>query len=307
MGCITIVTRRPQILVDNVSAVLRQRLIRLFTTAWIGWSVCLPAAADDVSPPDGQSVAGESINEKGESFPPLFEPTRFPLDFVSDRTDLVGDADIDAYYGLLDYVRKVDPAALRQAAADHREQRWNATEFADWPLEEFPLYFDLTQNPKAYRGKPIALTGHVQLHHADHPENDFGLDPVHIAYLYTDDSQNHPARIVFTENPDNVPVGEQVVSGITTTGYFFKLYRYEDREGKGRFMPLILARSIRWSPPQPTQLSPLTQLVIAASVIAIIAIVFWGLGRARLADAEAREREKQLLGDDLPPDFSALS
>ncbi|MCA9054354.1 MAG: hypothetical protein KDA75_10985, partial [Planctomycetaceae bacterium] len=265
----------------------QHRIRRLLSTF-----ACLVLIAPQVNADDAPTSPATATPAVGKPLPPTFAPTQFPLDFVTDRTDLVGDADIDSYYGLLDYVRQVEPIALRKAADEFREQRWKTSKFADWPLEEFPLYYDLTQQPAAYRGRPIVLTGHVQLHHVDHPENDYQIDPVHVAYLYTEDSQHHPARIVFTENPDQIPVGEQATSGVTAVGYFLKLYRYEDRDGKCRFMPLIVTRSLRWTPPRPAQFSLISQLLMAATLLGIIAIVVWGLRRARHSDAVAREQER---------------
>jgi hypothetical protein len=244
--------------------------------------------------------------EATDSLPPLFEPTRFPLDFVTDRSDLDGTPDFDSYFGLLDYVRRVDPAALQAASDQVREEHWKTSQHTDWPLEEFPFYYDLTKRPESYRGRPITLVGHIQLHHVDHVENSYGLDPLHVAYLYTDDSQHHPARIVFTENPDRIPVGEQVVNGIQVTGYFLKLYRYHDRDGKGRFMPLVLARSVRWSPPQRIAISRGEQIGLAVIAVACLAGIVWYVRRTRRQDALAREREKALLGVGPPPDFSNL-
>lgn len=237
---------------------------------------------------------------------PFVPPTQVPLDFVTDRTDLSGQADTDAYYGLLDYVRRVDPDALQAAARQVLEEQWKSSEFAAWPLSEFQFYYDLTQRPQSYRGKPITLYGHIRLHHVDHPPNDYGIDPIHIAYLYTDDSQHHPVRVVFTENPDQVPVGEEVTSGISVTGYFMKLYRYQDRDGKGRFMPLVIARSIHWSPPQPLSLPIELQVVLAGVAVGTVGGLVWYLHRTRRADELARQREKHLLGQDQPPDFTAL-
>lgn len=276
------------------------RLLRRRTV--VVWALLVSgvaARADEPTPPAVVVVAAKSE-------PAILAPTTVPLDFVTDRTDLAGDADLDAYYGLLDYVRRVDPQELAAAARQTLVAQWKSSEFAEWSLEEFQFYYDLTQRPQAYRGKPVTLFGHVRLHHVDHPKNQYGIDPVHIAYLYTEDSQHHPVRVVFTENPDGVPVGEEVTSGISVTGYFLKLYRYEDRDGKGRFMPLVIAKSIHWTPPQPLSLPRWLQGVLAATAVAALGGIFWWVKRNRRLDAESRERERRMLGADRPPDFSAI-
>jgi hypothetical protein len=231
---------------------------------------------------------------------------RFRLDWVQDRTELVGTADVDAYYGILSHVREVEPAELREEADRFLRSQWKNSQFADLPFEEFPLFYDMIQNPEAYRGRPVTLTGHIQLHLVRHDAREHGLDPIHEAYLYTEDSQRHPATIVFTENPDEIPAGEQTLSGISVTGYFLKLYPYASRDGKGRYAPLILARAIRWTPPRPATLSKASQFAIVAGLLGIVAsIVFW-MRRIRASDRRSREREEKLLGRDEPPDFASL-
>lgn len=268
----------------------------------------LPPATDlPPAPVDPEAVASPPPAAKAdEVYPPFIPPGQFPLDFIQDRSDLEGTADVECYYGLLDYARRVNPAALYEAAQDFKEARWSQSEFRDWPLAEFPLYYDLTKHPEAYRGRPISLYGHIRLHHVDHPTNNYGLDPVHVAYLYTDDSQHHPTRIVFTENPDNVPVGEDVINGISVTGYFLKLYLYSDRGEKGRYMPLLLARDVRWSRPGPGGLSKEMQLAIAATVIAIVIGLAISVRRAQRRDAAARAKERAALGREARPDFTQL-
>jgi hypothetical protein len=238
--------------------------------------------------------------------PPEIAKDEFPLEWVVDRTELHGTADSSTYYGILNRVRSVDPAALREAAARFREQRWKDSRFADWPAEEFPLFFDVTDNPTLWRGKPITLFGHVRLHHVVHDENEFGLDPIHEAYLYTEDSQGHPATIVFTENPSNLPVGEVTTSGVEVTGYFLKLYNYPSRDGKTRYSPLILAREVRQVQIVGSAWSTQTQLIVL-TILAAAALMIWGVARRmRAADRIARARERKLLGQDAPPDFARI-
>ncbi|MFV0443417.1 MAG: hypothetical protein ACK5Q5_07590 [Planctomycetaceae bacterium] len=273
------------------------------------WLLLAPRAGaqtETTATTDTAAAAASPAEPVPDHAPPIYEPTRFPLSFVTDRSELDGTTDFDSYYGLLNYVRHVDPAALQQAAERVREQHWKNSDYADWPLEDFPFYYDLTKRPQTYRGLPITLTGHIQLHHVDHIENKYGLDPIHVAYLYTDDSQHHPMRVVFTENPDQIPVGEQVTNGIQVTGYFLKLYRYHDRDGKGRFMPLVLARAVRWAPTPPVQFSVASQVIAGLATLLVLAGLAWWVLTNRRRDAVARKREQELLGENQTPDFSGL-
>lgn len=277
------------------------------------------AAATRLSPARGQ----EGVESPGEvestplvvppqadrpaGLPPaVIPPGEFPLDFIHDRTALEGTADTAAYFGLLDYVRRVDPQALRAAAREFLEQRRRESQFRDWPIEQFPLFADMLQHPEAYRGRPVSLRGHIQLHRVFHRENEFGLDPIHEVYLYTPDSEGHPTAVLFTENPAGIPVGEDRLNGMSVDGYFLKLMTYPSRDGKLRYAPLILAREVRWREIRPARLSPAAQAAFVAGlvVVAIAAVVI--VLRLRRANALARERDRKWLGDDKPPDFSGM-
>jgi hypothetical protein len=282
------------------TAILPSMHLSVAATAAV-WGLSAVLVADEVSP----AAASTAATVPADTAPTELDRTQFPLDWIEDRTELQGTADVGAYYSLLDYARRVDPAALRAAAAAWVDQRWRQSRFRDWPVGDFPLFYDLVEHPEAYRGRPVTLHGHIRLHRVRHEENEFGLDPIHEAYLYTDDSQSHPATIIFTANPDGIPVGEETVNGITATGYFLKLYNYPARDGKIRYSPLILARDLRWTPTQ-TGLSTGAQVTIITVFLLAVALITTLVFINTRRDAAARQRERALLGEDRPPDFSAL-
>jgi hypothetical protein len=192
------------------------------------------------------------------------------------------------------------------AAEEFRHRRWKESKFKDFALNEFPVFFDLTESPQRWRGKPISLFGHIRLHRVAHQENAYGIDPIHEAYLYTGDSQSHPATIIFAQNPDRIPVGEETIRGIQVTGYFLKLYNYPSRDGKVRYSPIILAKEIRQIEIPAAGWSTTTQLVIVGGLLVLLLIGWILWSRSRVADLAAREKERHLLGRDAPPDFTQL-
>ncbi len=262
-----------------------------------------PAAA--VRPPE-PVLPGEAGSATPHRLSPHLPRGEFPFDFIRDRSRLEGTADTTAYFGILNYVRQVEPAELQQAAEEFLTERWQNSRYRNWPREDFPLFADIIHHPEVYRGMPVVLRGHIQLHRVFHEQNEYGLDPLHEIYLFTPDSEGHPAAVVFTENPDGIPVGEDRISGITATGYFLKLMTYPSRDGKLRYAPLILAREVRWRPVVPARLSPAAQLAIAAGILVAVLLIALAVRRTQQRDAAARERDRQLLGEGETPDFTAL-
>ncbi|MEZ6066127.1 MAG: hypothetical protein R3B90_10555 [Planctomycetaceae bacterium] len=121
--------------------------------------------ASEVASGDAGTGGSDATAETG---PPsvVIERGELPLDFVSDRTQLLGTADIESYFGLLDRAIRVDQRALAVAAEEFRHRRWKESKFKDFALNEFPVFFDLTESPQRWRGKPISLFGHIRLHRA---------------------------------------------------------------------------------------------------------------------------------------------
>jgi hypothetical protein len=230
---------------------------------------------------------------------------RFGLDRVEDRTEISYD-DRAAYFGILDHVRRVDPDALRRAAADFVARRHQVRDerLRRFSLEEFPVFADLSWHPQAYRGQPVVLRGHVIRVQKHSAANEFGLDPLYEAWLVSDDSNHNPAAIVFTECPPELPVGEGLVDGVSVEGYFLKLHIHEARDGKVRFAPLILARTVSVNPAgPPAELLP-RPLKIA---IGVVLLALAACGAVWLASGRRRPHELHTqLGETSPPDFRAL-
>ncbi len=274
----------------------------LLVATMVSAGLLLPAGAlraDDAEPPTVVEL------------PPPADPDdrsieldrgRFMLDWIEDRTDLKGTADFEAFHRMFKHVQKVDQQQLREAADAFIRERWESGPFSDWPPKEFPLFYDITQHPDEYRGKPVTLRGHIQLHRVRH-HGETGEVRTHEVWLYTGDSQSHPAIVLFANNPSGIPAGEDYVGGIVATGYFLKLYPYQARDGR-RFAPLILAKEIHQVSPPETSRSVLIGIsaTIVGVTLAFLLFMMW----QRRREAAARERHRQLLEDESQPDFDSI-
>jgi len=233
------------------------------------------------------------------------ESAGFDLSHVTDRSELSFE-DSAAYYGILDHARDVSAESLRAAADELRRQHWESSErYRDRPEAEFPTFVGLIEEPASYRGQPVTLSGHlIRLVKSSAGPNDFGINTLYEGWLVTENSQQHPATIICTEIPPGMPIGEELIDGVSVTGYFFKLQTYPSRDKKIRFAPLILAHSMSWNPPVEGaagwSLSPFVlSLGVVLCTIATL-IYFWLSARRHRRQRDVRYRES--VPDD-PPDF----
>jgi hypothetical protein len=232
------------------------------------------------------------------------DPPQFDLSAVTDRTPLAFE-ESPAYYQILDHVRTVDPAALRKRALDLRQQRWeDSPRFRQFPLEEYPLFYDLTQSPDQYRGQPVHMRGHLirLVKYAAGP-NDYGIDTLYEGWLVTPDAATHPATVICTEIPAGMSIGEELVDGVRVSGYFFKLHTYSSRDNKVRFAPMVLAHRLQHAPVAaatgwPVSTTTMIISVLAAAALAIV--VAWITARRSAAAKQKRFRDAV---PETPPEF----
>ena len=199
-----------------------------------------------------------------------------PIDLSSivDRTDLSFEESA-AYYGLLDRIRTVPDNDLRAAAARLHHARWeNSPQFQQWPESDFPLFYDLTQHPEEYRGQPVTMHGHlVRLVKYAAGENAHGIDTLYEGWIVTPDAETHPTTVICTEIPSGMPIGEELIDGVSVTGYFFKLHTYPSRDRKTRFAPMLLARTMTWVPPDPAATGwPVSQPLLVSTFVCCVMV-----------------------------------
>lgn len=215
----------------------------------------------------------------------------------------------DAYYKILEIARETDDQAQKSAARLFQQRR--RTE-ADAPhlrrdsAAEFPAFVDLFRNPELYHGKPVTLRGHVRLWQTmPAGENDYGIETLYEFWLYTEDSQGHPAVVVCTSIPEGlpqVPGDVEVLDNVSATGYFFKMYGYQAQD-LPRFAPMLLAQRIAWTP-LPARPPLIPPEYVAAGVVlamALFVLILWQIGRR---DRRFQRMHRQ--PDAEAPDFSNL-
>ncbi len=270
---------------------MRRRLLLLTLTFISHGALCAEALCDE----------GGAVPWEAEAV----DLSAIDLTTVTDRTDLSFD-ESPAYYGILAHARSVPLPALEAAARELRRRRWQSSpRFRDRPEAEFPLFVDLIEHPEAYRGQPVTVSGHtIRLVTYPAGPNDEGIDTLYEAWLVTDDSQQHPTTVICTEIPQGMPIGEELIDGVSVTGYFFKLRTYPSRDRKIRFAPLILAHTMTWHPPPDAAvgwvLSPWQLCGGVAAVIIMISVLLFLSARRRRRLHE--ERISEVLPEQ-PSDF----
>ena len=196
----------------------------------------------------------------------------------------------EAYYGLLHRATITPLNEMRREANDLLQQRRQAT--------PFPIFKDMLDHPELYRGQPVTLRGHVlNVVSYDAAENPWGIRQVYEAALFTDDSQGHPATIVFTERPEGLPLGDKLVDGVEVTGYFFKIYYYPSADKVTRRAPLILASTLQIRPVVPhAPLVPgwVANGGIALVVIVLVAVVWWVQSRDQRLSRQRQRHDIQV-------------
>ncbi len=104
----------------------------------------------------------------------------------------------------------------------------------------------LMLHPDEYRGTLLAVRGELRRLTEFPASRGSGFDVLYEGWLFTGDSGTNPYRIVFTELPGGVPLGESLHPPlpVQVVGYFFKRYGYVSQGGQ-HVAPLLLARSLR--------------------------------------------------------------
>ena len=213
----------------------------------------------------------------------------------------------EAYYRVLDHARRIESKKLESAAARFLQRRQRLSrlpETRERPVAEFPVFVDLynnVKNPDIYHGRPVTLRGHLRkLVELPAGDNDYGIETLYEAWLYTSDSQQHPAVVITTAVPEqlrrevsrlrasNRPV---LIDGVSATGYFFKMYGYPAQDAY-RFAPLVLGQRLAWQPVAPTSEMKGLPLVLAVGGCVLCLPIAWFLWRNREDDRRQRERRR---------------
>jgi len=186
------------------------------------------------------------------------------LEDVRDNTLGIRHDEANAFYAVLDHVRRTPTEQLERSARND------------------VLYVNLMTESDKYRGEVVTVVGDMWRCY-EMPRADSAGGPLYEAWVFTADSGTHPYRIVASELGAGLRVGERLRSPVRVTGCFFKREGYESQGGL-HVAPTILAKSILshrslQGPPPADDLAPI-MLGVVVAVGLILAATFlsfaWG-------------------------------
>ncbi len=146
------------------------------------------------------------------------------LQLIEDKTQLDG-LEMGSYWRLLSWVKDQSTTELSQRA------------------RRDVLFTHLIQRPSQYRGQLIHLKLNLKrsIRYEAGP-NRLGVEWLYEAWGGSSDSHSYPYCVIFTDWPKGMPLGEGIEEEVTVDGYFLKHMKYESRDEKNRFAPLIVGR-----------------------------------------------------------------
>lgn len=235
-------------------------------------------------------------------FPDELAPSLF--NEVEDKVrEGISDDEKALYYYVLKHLRETSLEEQKQAAEFNLQQRRSELKtFREHPELELPLFPDLFNNTKRWKGRLVTLTGRVRklMHYPASEDNQYGINTLYEAWLFTDDSQQNPVVVICTEVPpalkEGLPQGTDVIDNVTVTGYLFKMYLYSAQDTT-RIAPLILAKELEWSPRVVDEKGGQLFVQILAGVFVIllagVGIAVWKNGQKDKAFREKRLQANQ--------------
>jgi hypothetical protein len=144
------------------------------------------------------------------------------------------------------------------------------------------VFTDFVQAPDRLRGSLVHLRLHLMrsLTH-ETPESTIGIDRVHEAWGWTDESHPWLYVVVFAEKPSGMPIGPDIREEASFDGYFLKLMSYEAHQAPGKplFAPLLVGRIV-WHPSR-TQSGSASDgtwfwlTILGGALIALVMLVRW--------------------------------
>ncbi|UUO08455.1 hypothetical protein M4951_09080 [Blastopirellula sp. J2-11] len=207
---------------------------------------------------------------------------------------------------------KLDPGksavAEEQLALIRDDTVFRQAEFAPWreiffalrktpselltPAQAEPVQFaQLFRQPDEYRGKLVAISGVIKrVVRVDASVEEMGVDHLWQIWLFSGADAN-PTVIYSLELPDKFPTGLEVNERATIVGVFFKRWIYPAKGGIFT-APLLLSKSIAWSPPPPARTLSNWQLALGVIVSIIAALVIATLIFRKSNDADSVVEQK---------------
>ena len=208
---------------------------------------------------------------------------------VKDNTLGIRRDEADAYFRLLDHVKRVSPADLERAAIPEVQ------------------YINLMTEPDRFRGEPITIQGDLwRLYEFEAGPNDRGLTTLYEAWIFTGDSSNHPYRVVSTSLPHTLTPGENIRKPVRVTGYFFKREGYPSQGGM-HVAPTLVAPTI--TPFRPANAIPPTDAIVPYMIGVVTAVglaMLVTLLAFTLGDRRVKKIARQRMLNEPTPSFAGL-
>jgi hypothetical protein len=164
-------------------------------------------------------------------------------------------AESDAWFHLLDVLRKTPTAAIRKASIGR------------------VTYTQLAEQPEAYRGELVTLLGTVRrAHRVTAPANDYGIDGYYQLWLQPESNPDDPIVVYSLDVPEGFPIGMSVQADVRITGFFFKRWSYLAQDTL-RSAPTVLSQTVDWlrrptPASQATRSEPSIWLVLGVATVA---------------------------------------
>ncbi|MCA9238684.1 MAG: hypothetical protein KDA37_00725 [Planctomycetales bacterium] len=106
-------------------------------------------------------------------------------------------------------------------------------------------YAQLARQPTAYRGRPVAVSGHIARVERETPAaNDIGLEEYWRAIFRPEGGEVWPIAVYTLEKPPGIDDRAEPFCPGSAVGIFFKNLSYQSESGAG-VMPVLLASSIQ--------------------------------------------------------------
>jgi hypothetical protein len=221
-----------------------------------------PASDDElaldtfISPPDKEAV----VDTSGKFYPGVIPDY---LKSIRDHT-IFRTAESDAWFNLLTVLR------------DASEEEIEAGSTGD------AGFVQLFEQPNQYRGKLVSAQGIVKASFdLKAPKNEHDIEGYHQVWLHPAGGPTSPMVLYVLDMPEDFPSsrgeGKEIIplhEEIEVTGFFYKNWAYRAQD-QIRSVPLIVAKTIRWAPPEEKvyALPETSYVVLAVAGAAVVGIV----------------------------------
>ncbi len=209
------------------------------------------------------------------------------LNFVRDERDIPNPDDapleLDTYCAMLRYARHTGADVFLKAA------------------QRDLGYSQLINKPKKFRGDVVLVQGRlrrIEKHDAPLALQLEGVPFIYEGWLFFNGYSSTPICLLFTELPPGAKVGDKLTLEASFAGYYYKKYRYDavDQRGKQqrRFAPLLIGRmpEIQVVPVKDEDSASDRQLLwivmgtVIGTVFAVLALTVW----FRFQDMRVRQK-----------------